>query len=89
LDHGQRQALALAKELQADLILLDDKVARRFAEQVSLKVKATFGVLADAAKIGVVDFRAKVEQFQRTSTHLNTKLAQQIIEEFEKSQERV
>src|SRR5271157_3453970 len=31
LDFGERQALALAKELRADLVLLDDKVARRIA----------------------------------------------------------
>ena len=84
LDAGERQALALAKEIQADLVLLDDKVARRFAEQASLKVKKTLGVVADAAKIGLVNFRGTVERLQRTSMHLDAKLAQQIIEEFEK-----
>ena len=31
LDFGERQALALAQEIHADLVLLDDKVARRMA----------------------------------------------------------
>jgi predicted nucleic acid-binding protein len=31
LDFGERQALALAQVIHADLVLLDDKVARRIA----------------------------------------------------------
>jgi predicted nucleic acid-binding protein len=85
LDFGERQALALAKEVRADLILLDDKIARRSAELASLKVKGTLGVIADAAKVGLVDFRVTVEQLQRTSMHLDTKLVQRIIAEYEKS----
>ena len=88
LDFGERQALALATEIHADLVLLDDKVARRFAEQVSLKVKGTLGVVADAAKVGLLNFRETVEQLQRTSMHLDAKLAQRIIEEFEKEAAR-
>lgn len=84
LDYGERQALALAQEIKADLVLLDDKVARRFAEQISLKVKGTLGVVADAAKMGLLNFRETVEQLQRTTMHLDAKLAQRIIEEFEK-----
>jgi predicted nucleic acid-binding protein len=84
LDLGERQALALAKEIHADLVLLDDKVARRRAEQESLKVKGTLGVLADAAKAGLLNFRDTVELLQRTSMHMDPKLVQRIIEEHEK-----
>jgi predicted nucleic acid-binding protein len=84
LDFGERQALALAKEIHADLVLLDDKVARRCAEQESLKVKGTLGVVADAAKAGLLNFRETIESLQRTSMHLDAKLAQRIIEEQEK-----
>jgi len=38
LDFGERQALALAFEINAELVLLDDKVARRFAQRESMKV---------------------------------------------------
>ena len=85
LDLGERQALALAREIHADLVLLDDKVARRLAEQVSLKVKGTLGVVADAAKAGMLDFRGTVESLQRTTMRIDPKLAQRIIEEYEKS----
>jgi predicted nucleic acid-binding protein len=84
LDLGERQALALAKEIHADLVLLDDKAARRRAEQESLKVKGTLGVVADAAKAGLLIFRETVELLQRTSMHMDPKLVQCIIEEHEK-----
>jgi len=83
LDFGERQALALAKEIQADFVLLDDKVARRFAESEALKVKGTLGIVADAAKAGLLNFRATVETLQRTTMHLEPQLAERIIAEYE------
>jgi predicted nucleic acid-binding protein len=83
LDFGEQHALALAREIHADLVLLDDKVARRRAEQESLKVKGTLGVLADAARAGMLNFRETVELLQRTSMHIDPKLVQRIIEEHE------
>ncbi len=88
LDFGERQALALAKEIQADFVLLDDKVARRFAESEALKVKGTLGIVADAAKAGLLDFRATVETLQRSSMHLEPQLAERIIAEFERGLEK-
>jgi predicted nucleic acid-binding protein len=84
LDLGERQALALAKEIHADFVLLDDKVARRFAESEALKVKGTLGIVADAAKAGLLNFRETVETLQRTTIHLEPQLAERIIAEYEK-----
>jgi predicted nucleic acid-binding protein len=84
LDLGERQALALAKEIHADFVLLDDKVARRFAESEALKVKGTLGIVADAAKAGLLNFRETVETLQRTTMRLEPKLAERIIAEYEK-----
>lgn len=84
LDFGERQALALAKEIQADFILLDDKVARRFAASEALKVKGTLGIVADAAKAGLLNFRATVEALQQTTMRLEPHLAERIIAEYEK-----
>jgi predicted nucleic acid-binding protein len=86
LDFGERQALALAKEIHADFVLLDDKVARRFAESEALKVKGTLGIVADAAKAGLLNFQATVETLQQSTMHLDAKLAQRLIEEYEKGQ---
>jgi predicted nucleic acid-binding protein len=45
LDLGELSALTLAKEIQADLILLDDLAARRIAQRDGLRVQGTVGIL--------------------------------------------
>ena len=86
LDFGERQALALAKEVRADFVLLDDKVARRFAESESLKVKGTLGIVADAARAGLLNFGQTIEALQRTTMRLDPRLVERIISEYEKVQ---
>jgi predicted nucleic acid-binding protein len=88
LDFGERQALALAVEIKADLVLLDDKVARRVAQREMMRVKGTLGIVADAARAGLLDFVETVENLQRTSMHLDKEFVREVIEEFRRSRER-
>ena len=48
LGAGEREAIALAIELNADLILLDDAAARRTAVGLGLHIIGTFGILLQA-----------------------------------------
>ena len=48
LGAGEREAIALAVELSADLILLDDAAARRMAVSLGLSLIGTFGILLRA-----------------------------------------
>src|ERR1700730_3659991 len=41
LDRGEAEAIALALQEKADWLLIDERVGRRFAQQVGLKVKGT------------------------------------------------
>jgi predicted nucleic acid-binding protein len=79
LDFGERQTLGLAMELRADLVLLDDKVARHVAMRESTKVKGTLGILADAAKENLLDFTEAVEELQRTSMYLDQHVVDEVI----------
>ena len=54
IDDGEAQAIALALELENVLLVLDDKKARRVAQQLGLKVIGTIGVLVDAKRKGVI-----------------------------------
>jgi predicted nucleic acid-binding protein len=87
LDFGERQALALAQEMHADLVLLDDKVARRVALRELMRVKGTLGIVADAAKANLLDFVETVEALQRTSMHLDQDVVDEVIREHERSRE--
>lgn len=56
LDVGEQEAITLALQLQADLILLDDLAARRIATQLQLEIVGLLGILSSAAEKGIVDF---------------------------------
>jgi predicted nucleic acid-binding protein len=54
MDEGEAEAIALAMELGDVLLILDDKKARRVAQQIGLKVIGTVGMLLRAKRDGVI-----------------------------------
>ena len=50
LHRGELEALALAREEQADFVLVDDLLARREARRLNLRVVGTVGILLLARK---------------------------------------
>ena len=45
---GEREVLALAMEVDSPLVILDDALARRFAQRLSIPVTGTLGLLLKA-----------------------------------------
>jgi predicted nucleic acid-binding protein len=68
LGRGEREAIMLAGQIQADALLCDDLLARRVASQRHLEVVGTLGVLRDAAKQRLLDIRTALDQL-RTKTN--------------------
>ena len=55
LGHGEREALSLAAELDADWLILDDLAARRrVARTLRLRVTGTLGVLLASKRRGFI-----------------------------------
>ena len=54
LDPGERAALALAQDIHADLLLLDESLGRAVARSLGLRVSGILGVLLEAKKLGDV-----------------------------------
>lgn len=53
LGAGEAEVIALARQTSADLVILDERRARRIAEQVyHLRVKGTAGILVSAKRQG-------------------------------------
>lgn len=54
LDKGEAEVIVLAGELNADLVLLDEKAARQVAAFHKVKFTGTLGILLKAKKEGVI-----------------------------------
>ena len=55
LDIGEAETIALAEELNADLVLLDDYLGRKFALLRNLKITGTIGILIKAKQKGLIN----------------------------------
>ena len=53
LDRGESEAIALAEELHADLILMDELDGRETAERLGIAVTGTLGILLRAKQQGL------------------------------------
>jgi predicted nucleic acid-binding protein len=54
LGEGEAEAIALAAELKADLLIVDDRLARQVAGTLGLTIVGTVGVLLEARRRGVL-----------------------------------
>ena len=81
LDPGEREAIALAEELQADQLLLDDADARREAARRNLPFIGTLGVLREAARRELLDLRVVLVQLQETSFFVDPALIESLLDE--------
>jgi len=54
LDKGEAEAIVLATEIGADLIILDETLGRFHAKHAGLKVTGTLGILLKAKQLGFV-----------------------------------
>jgi predicted nucleic acid-binding protein len=67
LDVGERAALALARALNADLLLMDDRAGVAVAHQLGFAVTGTLGVRDLAARRGLIDLADAVTRLKATN----------------------
>ncbi|NET58245.1 MAG: DUF3368 domain-containing protein [Symploca sp. SIO2E6] len=80
LDPGERAAILLAQELNADLILLDDMKARRAATEKGITISGTLGILDRAATLELIDLPVAVQCLQNTSFWASESLFQKLLD---------
>ncbi len=74
------EAIALAEQLKADVLLVDDWAARREAERRSLKVQGMLGLLSVASELGLIDITEMIGRLRTTNFRASEKLIQFILD---------
>lgn len=85
---GEHEAIALALELKADALLIDDRDGRREAKRAGLFIIPTLAALELAAKKDLIDLPEMIERLSKTTFRATRKLLDQIIEKHRKQEER-
>ena len=81
LGTGEREAIALALELTADVLLADDEAARIEARRRSIPVQGTLGVLDVAAEHSLLaDLPSVLQRLRNTNFRASQKLFDSLME---------
>jgi predicted nucleic acid-binding protein len=67
LHRGEREAIALAETLPADLLLIDERNGRRAASGRNFKMSGTLGILETADSFGLIDSFPRVLEALKAS----------------------
>ncbi|MCD6488284.1 MAG: DUF3368 domain-containing protein [Desulfurococcales archaeon] len=69
---GEAEAITLAIETNADILILDDKKARSIARRLGLKIIGTMGILVLAKKQKLIDdIETEINRLLQTSFYLS------------------
>ncbi len=80
IDAGEAEALVLALEQKADLLLLDDQEARSMAKKLGLSVTGTLGVLLKAKNEGMINsFAEDLQKLQMSGFWLSQNLVNTLL----------
>lgn len=79
LDPGETEAIALAHELQADTLLIDERDGANFAREQGLFVTGTLGVLQTAARRGLISLPAALAALRSTNFRHSAALFDQLL----------
>jgi len=79
LDIGEQEAIALAKELDADLLIIDESEGRNEARRQGVRFIGTLRVLYDAAGLGLCDLPEAYNRLRQTSFRVSEKIMERFL----------
>jgi predicted nucleic acid-binding protein len=77
---GEREAITLAAQLKAELIVLDEKAARRVAIERGFNTTGLLDILDEAATRGLIDLPMAIERLQRTTFRASPRLLKALLD---------
>ena len=80
LDRGEAEVLALARELDADLILIDEEKARKSAVIAGFKVMGLLGLFNLAKNIGLIhEVRPLINELKTKKFRISDKVIEEVL----------
>jgi predicted nucleic acid-binding protein len=80
LHAGEREAIFLAEDIGADVVILDDLEARKMAVGRGLKITGLLGALDQAAREKLLDLPQALERLRKTSFHVSPWLLKDLLD---------
>jgi predicted nucleic acid-binding protein len=77
---GEEAAINLARELTADVLLIDDFEGRKAATSRGVKILGTLGVLERAATVGLIELQSALDSIKQTDFRVSDEVIQAIVE---------
>lgn len=82
LDLGEAEAIVLARELNADWVLMDERKARRKLMQLGINKIGTLGILLKAKQEGLLEtIRPDIEKLQQQSFRMSQSVVDAVLEQ--------
>lgn len=82
LDYGESEAIVLAKEMHAELLIMDEKKARRIAKLNGITVIGTLGVLQKAKEEGILkSMKECMDEMMQRGIWIDEKLYRFVLEQ--------
>ena len=87
LDPGESEAIVVASEIHADLLLIDEASGREIARRMGIRLTGLLGVLLEAKRRGLVPaLAAELERLQKaTSFRIRPEVMQEVLRLAEES----
>ena len=86
LNAGERAAIYIAESVDADSLIVDEKIARTFAEQRDLPIIGILGILGEASTVRLVNLTDAISRLRRTSFRYSDALVKSTLERYSTQQ---
>jgi predicted nucleic acid-binding protein len=80
LDRGETEAIALAEELHADWLLIDETAGRNEAARRGLQTIGTLGILREGHQAGLLNLPTAINRLTATGFRVHPSLVQLLLD---------